>query len=168
MLNNKSIYTIIVLFILFFNQNAISQNINLSLLSNGGNSFKNDKYILGWSIGENLIETFESESYILTQGLQQTEYNISSVYSNESKYIGISCFPNPTSDEVSILISENNLNLNNLSIKLFNLDGTLLENININNNMKINLSKYLDGIYFININKNDELIKSFRIIKTYK
>lgn len=169
-IKNKSLYTIVGFFILFSNIMGFGQNPNLSLISNGGESFRNDKYQLDWSIGENVIETFSNENYIVTQGLHQARYNITSILDNNYDQIDMRCYPNPTINKINVSISKNtSFNISDLKLNISNLNGYFLEKINITSNItEIDLSKYSSGIYFINVSKGEKLIKSYTIIKTYK
>ena len=83
---------------------------------------------------------------------------------SEQEEVKVKIFPNPTADFVNISLSKSN---NNYSYKLFSIDGQLIEENNlINENIiKLNLSNYNAGVYFVNLYSNGEMINSQKLFK---
>ena len=72
-------------------------------------------------------------------------------------------YPNPTKDYFQI---ESTDNLNNKSLKIFDLTGKELfhENINNRNSITVNSENWRPGLYFVSIVDGDRIVKSERII----
>lgn len=79
--------------------------------------------------------------------------------SNQGK-TSIEIYPNPATDIIFIKSAANELK--NASIRVFNLEGKLVENIESNNSsfVNINLTSYQKGIYFIEIESKISTLKS--------
>jgi hypothetical protein len=76
----------------------------------------------------------------------------------------LATYPNPTSDQ--IILTAQDLNLENLSFRLHNIEGkVLLSKASIGANNKINLQPFPANTYMLNIYMDQIIIKSFRIIK---
>ncbi|MDF1675660.1 MAG: T9SS type A sorting domain-containing protein [Vicingaceae bacterium] len=90
----------------------------------------------------------------------------STIVSNisEQDEVKVKVFPNPTTDFVNISLSKSN---NNYSYQLYSIDGQLIEeNNSINeNSIKLNLSDYNAGVYFVNLYSNGEMIHSHKLFK---
>jgi len=71
-------------------------------------------------------------------------------------------YPNPTSDIITVQISGNNVKAN---IKIENINGKVILNKSINSNSAdINLSEYAAGIYIVEVEINNNIIRK-RIVK---
>jgi hypothetical protein len=76
----------------------------------------------------------------------------------------LATYPNPTSDQ--IILTAQDLNLENLSYRLHSIEGkVLLSKASIGTNHKINLQPFPANTYMLNIYMDQIIIKSFRIIK---
>ena len=76
----------------------------------------------------------------------------------------LATYPNPTSDQITLTAQD--LNLENLSLRVHNIEGkVLLSKASIGNNNKINLQPFPANTYMLNIYMDQIIIKSFRIIK---
>lgn len=75
-----------------------------------------------------------------------------------------SVYPNPATDYV--ILSIENYNAADLSYQLIDLSGKMISNDAINGSRtSIGLSYLTSGTYFLKINTNNTLVKSFKIIK---
>jgi len=163
----KLIFTMILGFALI---GANAQTASPELVSSSGDSFKNTSYQLDWSIGECVTATLDTSDYVITQGFHQNTYNITSVV-DLCADIEISVYPNPTSDLINLkLIAFKNLtgfqNLSALSYRVTDISGKVLAKDKILSALQtLNFTNYTDGTYLISITENNQLIKSFQIIK---
>ena len=141
---------------------AISQTASPELVSSSGDSFNNTSYQLDWSIGELATETYVGSQNMLTQGFHQGKYKLTTVEDLRAD-IKISIYPNPTSDVLNLSGFEN---LSGLSYTISNFSGKVLQTANLAKDIEqINFSNYAAGVYFISVSENNQLIKSFKIIK---
>ena len=143
---------------------AISQTASPELVSSAGDSFNNTSYQLDWSIGECITATHSAGSYVITQGFHQNSYVVTSV-KDLATDINISVYPNPTSDFISLNFAKVS-NFGKVSYLVTDFSGRVLQTENFTDDIEqINFSNYAEGTYFISVTENNQLIKSFKIIK---
>ena len=85
-----------------------------------------------------------------------------------SKLINLECmaFPNPTNDLLTLSIQNFDTENGNLSYRLLDIDGRLLESkIVENRNTNISMGNRIPASYILNIFKGIKSIKTFKIIK---
>ena len=156
---------LLFLLLLFLCAGAQSQTITQQLISSSGDEFKNNTYQLVWSIGETVTETFSANNQMLTEGFHQSNYIISAINQMSDLEFEINLFPNPTTNLIQLKIQ--NDKLENLHFVISDLSGKMIlsENLIIVN-QQINLTKYLSGIYILSVYNQNQLLKTFKIIKT--
>ena len=144
---------------------SISQNISSELISSCGEQFENDTYQLAWSLWESVISTFEAGGYILTQGFHQSTYEISTATETPlGNEINITVYPNPTTDYLKLESKQSDLK--GMQYQILDMKGILLEKTDFFNDIeRLDFSTYSSGIYFLTIKQDNQVIKSFRIIK---
>ena len=101
----------------------------------------------------------------MAQGVQHA-YEIFTVGINETRLnISLTAFPNPTTDNLTLLISD--FNNENLSYQFYDLQGKLLSRLQITaKQTQINTSSLPSATYIINIvNHENKKVQSFKIIK---
>jgi len=141
-----------------------AQSPSFQLVSSSGDSFSNSNYQLNWSIGELQTESFTSSELSLTQGFHQGNFTITAVNQVEGLQFDITAYPNPASD--FIILKVENFEIENLNFCITNMQGEKLQVEKMSsNNQQINFSNYKVGTYFITLNRNNQFIKSFQIIK---
>jgi len=146
---------------------ALSQNIEQELISNSGDSYKNQNYQLDWSLGEVVTETYISEGIVVTQGFHQSTLIISSVQDFSDFAGNISVYPNPTSDFLTLEYKDKKLAQEaKVEVNVTDINGNLVINQKINEeSSKIIFSELHSGIYFVSITENGQITKTFKIIK---
>ena len=151
--------------VLIFSFSATSQNLSPELVSSSGDSFSNATYQLDWSLGECITITHSTTTYVITQGFHQDKYTTSIGIQDYDFAIDMDIFPNPTTDFIDIIISSDDLTMiSNFSIT--DTHGKILLNGIINEtNTKLNFSEYASGVYFLNIKKNNQIIRYYKIVK---
>ena len=141
---------------------AFSQTASPELISSAGDSFNNTSYQLDWSIGECITATHSAGSYVITQGLHQSSYDIATEI-DLAQDINITVYPNPTSDLISLSGFQT---LSGLHVRITDINGKVLQQAEVTNETEqLNFSNYAAGTYFISVTENNQLIKSFKIIK---
>ncbi len=142
---------------------ANAQTASPELVSSAGESFNNTSYQLDWSIGECITTTHTAGDYVLTQGFHQNSYVITAVEDLRSD-IYMSVYPNPTSDFISLKVESSKAE--DLQYTITDFSGRVLQTSNFVGDIEqINFSNYAVGTYFISVTENNQLIKSFKIIK---
>ncbi len=140
-------------------------NAQETILTSGGEILGNEG-IVSYSVGQIVFSSNNTPNGSVSQGIQQP-YEISIVNKIENtEFINLfaTVFPNPTTDYIILKID--NKEQINISYKLYNFDGEILENKVISGfETKITMSNYQPSVYFISIIKDNKNIKTFKIIK---
>ena len=143
---------------------AFSQTASPELVSSAGDSFNNTSYQLDWSIGECITATHSAGDYVITQGFHQNSYVVTSVKDLRID-ISMSVYPNPTTDLLTVNFVKVS-NFDKVKYTVTDLNGKVLQQTEVTTNQEqLNFSNYAEGTYFISVTENNQLIKSFKIIK---
>ena len=74
-------------------------------------------------------------------------------------------YPNPTTDYLTLKVEESK----GLSYQLFDMQGKVIENKKVTaSNTTIKMEGLPKATYFLNVVKNNQTVKSFKVIKNYK
>ena len=120
-----------------------------------------------YSVGQLAYTTNTGTNGSVSEGVQQP-FEISVVTGIEEAkdiFLNVSAYPNPTTDYLELKVE--NLQLSELSYKLYDISGKVYQNKEIGNGItKIEMQNLPQGIYFIKVidTKNKEF-KTFKIIK---
>jgi hypothetical protein len=120
---------------------------------------------VAYSIGQIVYTTHTGSTGSIAQGVQQP-YEISIVAGVEDHQISLNlkAFPNPTTNYLTLTID--NIELSNLSYRLFDIGGKLLETKKITSTTETIQMENLPGAtYFLNVMNNNKEIKTFKIVK---
>lgn len=150
-----------IVFLLFSTQVLFSQETVLSAGRDANGSGGSASY----SVGQVVYITNFGVSASIAQGVQQPyEISIISEVIESNIYIGITAYPNPTRDFLTLKIE--NLDLRNLSYEIYNIEGKLVDNNLIKNKLNlIKISSLPKSIYFLKVLENEQAVKTFKIIK---
>ena len=152
-------------FLLFCPKILFSQQV---IPATGGN-ISGSGGSVSYTIGQIAYAFLQNNSYEITQGVQQP-FEILVLSDNGDDGISApvcSVFPNPTSDQLTIRIEE--INRKDMIISLFKADGKLLLKQNITDfETMLPMAGLPSGIYLLEINVFDKVIRSFKIIKTIR
>ena len=122
---------------------------------------------VSYSVGQVVYTTNTGTNGSVSEGVQQP-FEISVVTGIEEAkdiFLNVSAYPNPTTDYLELKVE--NLQLSELSYKLYDISGKVYQNKEIGNSItKIEMQNLPQGIYFIKVidTKNKEF-KTFKIIK---
>ena len=120
---------------------------------------------IAYSIGQVVYTTYTGSSGSVAQGVQNA-YEIFTVDIEETTLsISLIAFPNPTSDNLTLQISD--FNKEKLTYQFYDIGGKLLSNGQVTGQQtEINTSSLPPATYFINVlNQEDKKVQSFKIIK---
>ena len=118
-----------------------------------------------YSVGQVAFLTNTGTTGIITEGVQQP-FEILIMEGIEEKGITLECsvFPNPAGDFVKLKTDRHEIR--NLSFRLYTLTGVLLQNNLIaGSELSIPMDGLVPGTYFLTVIENDNVLKSFKIIK---
>ncbi|MCF6364813.1 MAG: T9SS type A sorting domain-containing protein [Bacteroidales bacterium] len=118
---------------------------------------------VSYSVGQVVYTAHTGTTGSISQGVQQPYEIYTTVGINEiSVNLELSVYPNPT-DGYLTLKSEDS---SNLSYQLFNIQGKIIEDKIISStSTDISLESQASAAYFLNVLKNNQVIKTFKIIK---
>jgi hypothetical protein len=120
---------------------------------------------LSWTIGEPVIETATSGSYMLTQGFHQSRLSATAVDDILTPGLSLAVYPNPFSYVLHVKVDDGDFS--QLQYSLFSIDGKILLNNKLTGNLtQIELQTFASGNYLLQINrKSGERVKTFKVIK---
>ena len=76
---------------------------------------------------------------------------------------GFSMLPNPANNEITLIFGSNNKT--SADIKIFDVQGRLVKEVeNVNNNQKVSSSKLSNGVYFVRLISNDDILVTKRLV----
>ncbi len=134
------------------------------LVSSSGNNYTNSKGTIHYSVGELMVETFINSSNYVTQGFHQSKLTVTSISELNNDEVSISVYPNPTSDNLKLIV--NSVNLDNNRFELYDISGSKILHGKIRNAETIlKLSNLKSSIYILKIFKEEKEINSYKIIK---
>ncbi len=120
-----------------------------------------------YSVGQLAYTTNTGTNGSVSEGVQQPfEISVETgIEEAKDIFLNVSAYPNPTTDYLELKVE--NLQLSELSYKLYDISGKVYQNKEIGNSItKIEMQNLPQGIYFIKVidTKNKEF-KTFKIIK---
>tara|TARA_B110000971_G_scaffold188255_1_gene197904 strand:+ start:373 stop:849 length:477 start_codon:yes stop_codon:yes gene_type:complete len=139
----------------------ISQEIISSTNGDSSGSGGSSSY----TIGQVFFNTIESDNGSLVQGVQQPfEFQTLSTPALLTVQLTAVTYPNPTTDFVLLKILDTALE--NLQYTLFDLNGKTIVSKKINSfSTKITMKNFAIGMYLLKLTKNNQPLKTFKIIK---
>ena len=135
-------------------------------VNSAGSDFSGNGGSVSFSIGQVFYETQVGSTGSVAQGVQQA-YEISTIndIGVPEIVLAISVYPNPTTDILHLSVG--NHNLSGLGLELFDVSGKLLFKQSILEPMtSIDMGLFPTATYYLNIIDRNNLIKTFKIIKT--
>jgi Zn-dependent metalloprotease len=109
--------------------------------------------------------------YMCSIGGTPGEFRTNDVKNIQTKVNKIVIYPNPTFDEINFSFGDltiNEINTSNFHFKLYNAIGELVEQTSLDYENLLNtfsLKRYPSGLYFIQLESNNQTIRTFKIIK---
>ncbi|MFT6441482.1 MAG: hypothetical protein ACJASQ_004281 [Crocinitomicaceae bacterium] len=116
-----------------------------------------------YSVGQVVYTTVIGTNGSIAQGVQQPYEISTTVGVNEmSINLELSVYPNPTTNYLTLKVEDNS----DLNFQLIGLQGTVIENNKVNSNTTtINVENLPTATYFLKVTKNNQIVKTFKIIK---
>ena len=120
---------------------------------------------VSYSVGQVVYTTNTGANGSIAQGVQQP-YEISTVTSvNEASIdLELNVYPNPTTNYLTLKVEE--VDLSKLNFQLYDMQGKLIESrAIITNATRVEMLKLPTSTYFLKVTEDNQVIKTFRIIK---
>jgi hypothetical protein len=134
--------------------------------TSGSGELKGPGGFASQSIGQIAYTSYQTDSGKVNQGVIQP-YQITVLNGEEIRAINLSfnAFPNPVFNLLNLEVV--NFENQDLSYQLFDINGRLLSSKNITAYLtEISTSELPAATYFIRVNHQDKLIKTFKIVKS--
>ncbi|SMD33164.1 Por secretion system C-terminal sorting domain-containing protein [Reichenbachiella faecimaris] len=143
----------------------VSVSAQETILSGGG-EVSSSSGSLSYSVGQLLSTSSVSANGSVTSGVQQV-YKIEVITGTQQNDIlldlQISAYPNPV---INFLTIKADLQTDPLTVNVFDLNGTLLKSVMVENSAGIvPMEDLAEAIYLVEVSKRKKKLKSFRIIK---
>ena len=118
-----------------------------------------------YSVGQIVYTTHTGSNGTISQGVQQS-YEIFTLSNAALSTVNLvaTTYPNPTSDYVVLAISDDSLT--DLTYALYDIQGKPIAKATISSkDTQIDMHSLSAGTYLLNVNQNNQKLKSFKIIK---
>lgn len=119
---------------------------------------------VSWTLGEVVVESGIKipGQNSLTQGFQQGDLSVLAIKEPLANTLNIRVLPNPATDYVNLVVDD----YSDLSYQINDLKGKLLIKERLESNeTRINLSNLASGTFLVSITKQNQEIKTYKIIK---
>ena len=117
------------------------------LYSSAGDYYESTGMSLTFSLGETVIETYESSNLVITQGFNQTQLNVTGIKDLDKIAEEISIYPNPVSEN---LIIETETEYRNYKYSIRNIKGALIkQGVFSGLETKINFCELNEAVYIL-------------------
>jgi hypothetical protein len=146
---------------------SYAQSVAPTVIASSGGYSEQPGVSLSWTLGEPVTETFTVPSNILTQGFQQSNYNIVAIEETPLPGFSINAYPNPTSDQICIdwKVPENS----EMLIELYDLLGHKLVSKSLPGSaskVQLDMKNLAAATYVLSASTTDgKLKKKFNIVK---
>lgn len=141
--------------------------LNQSVISNSGETFESDDYILNFTMGEVVIKSYEANNKILSQGFHQPDVVITSIDQIEGFGKEIRIYPNPTSNQIKLEFKLSKSE--KVVISIFDIKGKQLKteiHSVFTELINIDIRDYPSGQYLMLIKSDDKRKQqSYKILK---
>ena len=138
---------------------SFSQKFNSDVISTSGSSIVSEDMVISWTIGDNLIDFFQSETPLST-----TIENQSGTLEMKNGTL-IEVYPILTTGFITICIKTEEPD--ELQAELFDIKGSQLEFITLDSdNVEVDLNTYEKGMYIIRIYNKD--LNDRKVVKIIK
>ena len=158
---NKSYYFAFLITIISFAKSYSQESADVSggtATGTGGSS--------SYSVGQITYTSQTSSGGFVTLGVQQP-YEIVTLGKDDFAAINLvmSAYPNPATDLLNLVISDDNWN--SLSYQLYDINGRTLSKLQklTASETNVSMQELQRGIYFLAVNSDNKIIKTFKIIK---
>ena len=143
----------------------IPQNLSAQeVVSPAGDSFDNANGSISWTLGETLIDTYESTDLVLTQGFHQPLLLVSTLSEEPGLDFRLTAFPNPT--RAHVFVTTDHDQAESLDYRLYDMASRLVTTHRLEGTQtRIDMDNLLPGSYLLQILDHGTPLKVFKIIK---
>jgi hypothetical protein len=116
-----------------------------------------------YSVGQVVYTTATGTNGSVAQGVEQPyEISVTIGVTETTISLELSVYPNPTTDYLTLKVD----GFETLNFQLIDLQGRLIENKKVTaNSTTISMEALPEAMYFLNVTKDNQIIKTFKIVK---
>ncbi len=127
---------------------------------------------LNFTVGELVVLTFsDSDGNTLgggfTSGSTTSAISTASILEPDPQWLHVKVYPNPTSGLLTVAVQE--MKIPQLTLEVYDVNGKIVMTKKhtdaTSNDITINTSSWVSGIYFLNLKNNNQVIGTYKIIK---
>lgn len=163
----KQLKTCSIFFIFYITYGVcFSQNVNQSVISSSGGVIdKNLGYNIIWTLGETVIESFDTSNIMLTSGYNSVYYDITAVKNSNEIATEIKFYPNPVRDILTLEFPDELQS--SYVFKLLDVSGKVIVEKQINNKITtIPFSNLTTKIYIgYLLNSDNQILTTLKFSK---
>ena len=161
--------TILILFGALLTQLGIAQvSGQHEVIGSAGKELNTNQGTINFTVGEVSIETNSAdtlEGIGMTQGFQQSYFQILEITENPIEDFKVRVWPNPTIRYLNIELGEQQEN-EHIQAQITDVSGVKLEEFNVFENPKIDLETYPVSTYFLRIYDTKNMnVRLYKVIK---
>ncbi|MCP4438755.1 MAG: T9SS type A sorting domain-containing protein [Aureispira sp.] len=117
-----------------------------------------------YSVGQVVYTTATGGNGSSSQGVQQAYDIVTGINKTETVHLEMQVFPNPTTTSLNLKVGKQDVD--QLFFELYNAAGQLILMEQINNTLTVvPMQKLASGTYFLKVQTDKEVVKTFSIIK---
>jgi hypothetical protein len=118
-----------------------------------------------YSVGQVVYTTATGTNGSVAQGVQQPyEISVTTGVKETTINLEMNVYPNPTTNYLTLKVDD--FELSTLNFQLIDLQGKIIENKKVTaSSTTIKMEALPKAIYFLNVTKGNQLIKTFKVIK---
>ncbi len=153
---------IVSLFLIITTLTITAQTTEREVVSANGNFYANSAGQLSTTLGEPVISTTTNGTNTLTQGFQQTQITVTGIEDLQTDF-EMNIYPNPVSNFITIKIKELK---ENILLTIYTVEGKVVINRPLTvTETKLDVGSFAKGNYFLNVTQQNEIIKTYKIVK---
>lgn len=168
-IQNKPLMKVIItlIFTVAVVLNVVAQDVKPSVIASAGNYSEVSGVSLSWTLGEPVIATATDGTNTLTQGFQQSNYDVVAIEVKPVSFLDLSVFPNPATDLLSMKwTGKEGVDV---TIRLYDISGKLIFEQKTKSTVELgslNVSNLARAQYVLQVFSEDlDFEKKFNIIK---
>ncbi|MEX2485769.1 MAG: T9SS type A sorting domain-containing protein [Brumimicrobium sp.] len=143
---------------------ALHSNAQKAIVSSGGDISDTDGSV-SYTIGQIDYQYISGSNGNITEGVQQIEVDSITGLDENQTDIVLNAYPNPAHDRV-VIETDAPSGMENVSYNMYDNQGRLVKEGKISSSeTSIDVTDLVKANYFIKIVENNELIKTFKIVK---
>ena len=134
---------------------VFGQELNLQTIVSGGDYYESSQGSISQTIGEVVTETYSDNNNALTQGFQQSNFNVTGIEEWNNDKDKFRVFPNPSVDFINVELES--LTSKGVIYSLVDANGKeVKDGISQSNKFVIDFSGIAQGVYFLKVKSATE------------